>query len=246
MTAEPAETTPSHTDVEGVLAITAHPDDIDFGSAGTIATLTDAGVAVTYCVCTDGQAGGFDPAVPRERMPEIRRDEQRAAAAAVGVSDVRFLGHVDGELEPTRELVRELVAVIRDVRPQRVMLPNPDRWWDRIGASHPDHMAAGEAAIRAIYPFARNPFAFPELLADGLEPWTVEEVWVMAVPDPNTYVDVTDTFERKITAIMAHHSQHPEPENVREWVSGWLGANAERAGFGAGRLAEVFRAHSTG
>ena len=241
-----ADATPSYTDVERVLAITAHPDDIDFGSAGTIAALTDAGVAVTYCVCTDGQAGGFDPDVPRERMPEIRRNEQRAAAELVGVHDVRFLGHVDGELVATRDLVRELVAVIRDVRPERVMLPNPDRWWDRIGASHPDHMAAGEAAIRAIYPFARNPFAFPELLADGLEPWTVEEVWVMAVPDPNTYIDVTDRFERKIAAIMAHHSQHPEPGNVRDWVSGWLGANAEAAGFGEGRLAEVFRAHRTG
>ncbi len=236
----------SITDVDRVLAITAHPDDIDFGSAGTIATLTDAGVEVTYCVCTDGQAGGFDPDVPRERMPEIRRAEQRQAAQIVGVSQVRFLGHVDGELEPTRELVRELVAVIRDVRPQRVMLPNPDRWWDRIGASHPDHMAAGEAAIRAVYPFARNPFAFPELLADGLEPWTVEQVWVMAVPDPNTTVDVTDQFERKISAIMAHDSQHPEPDSVRGWISAWLESNAAEAGLGEGRLAEVFRAHRTG
>lgn len=237
---------PALTDADRVLAITAHPDDIDFGSAGTIAALTDAGVQVTYCVCTDGQAGGFDASIPRERMPEIRREEQRRAARMVGVSDVRFLGHVDGELEPSRELVRQLVAVIRDVRPQRVMLPNPDRWWDRIGASHPDHMAAGEAAIRAVYPFARNPFAFPELLADGLEPWTVEEVWVMAVPDPNVHVDVTDQFERKISAIMAHDSQHPQPDQVRGWVTQWLADNAESAGLGPGRLAEVFRAHRTG
>ena len=226
-----ADTASPHTDVERVLAITAHPDDIDFGAAGTIATLTDCGVAVTYCVCTDGQAGGFDPDVPRERMPEMRRQEQRAAAAKLAV---------------TRDLVRELVAVIRDVRPQRVMLPNPERWWDRIGASHPDHMAAGEAAIRAVYPFARNPFAFPELLADGLEPWVVEEVWVMAVPDPNTFVDVSDVFEQKIDAIMAHDSQHPEPDNVRGWVSAWLTANAETGGLAQGRLAEVFRAHKTG
>jgi LmbE family N-acetylglucosaminyl deacetylase len=237
---------PSFADAERVLAVTAHPDDIDFGSAGTIAALTDAGVEVTYCVCTDGQAGGFDPDVPRERMPEIRRDEQRRAAQIVGVTDVRFLGHVDGELEPSRELVRQIVATIRDVRPQRVMLPNPDRWWDRIGASHPDHMAAGEAAIRAVYPFARNPFAFPELLADGLEPWTVEEVWVMSVPDPTVHVDVTEQFERKIAAIMAHDSQHPEPGRVRGWVSEWLAGNAERAGLEPGRLAEVFRAHRTG
>jgi LmbE family N-acetylglucosaminyl deacetylase len=231
---------------ERILVVTAHPDDVDFGSAGTVATWTDAGATVTYCICTDGQAGGFDPDVPRERIPEIRRAEQRAAAAAVGVSDVRFLGHVDGELEPTRELVREIVRVIRDVRPQRVMLPNPQRWWDRIGASHPDHLAAGEAAVRAVYPYARNPFAFPELLADGLEPWVVEEVWVAAVPDPTVYVDVTDTFERKIEAIMAHASQHPEPDQVRPWVGGWLGENARAAGWDEGRLAEAFRVHRTG
>jgi LmbE family N-acetylglucosaminyl deacetylase len=232
--------------VERVLVVTAHPDDVDFGAAGTVARWTDAGLTVTYCVCTDGQAGGFDPGLPRERMPEIRRAEQRAAAACVGVEDVRFLGHVDGELEPSRELVRELVRVIRDVRPDRLLLQNPDRWWDRIGASHPDHLAAGEAAIRAVYPFARNPFAFPELLADGLEPWTVREVWVMAVPDPTTWVDVTDTFERKIEAIMAHTSQHPEPDAVRDWVAGWLASNAERGGLDEGRLAESFRVHATG
>ncbi len=234
------------TTVDRVLVVTAHPDDVDFGSAGTIATWTDAGVAVTYCVCTDGQAGGFDAGVPRERMPGIRREEQRAAAEVVGVHDVRFLGHTDGELEATRDLVREIVRIIRDVRPQRVLLPNPERWWDRIGASHPDHMAAGEAAIRAVYPFARNPFAFPELLADGLEPWTVEQVWVMAVPDPTVFVDVTDTFDRKIEAIMAHTSQHPEPDKVRGWVSDWLAANAARGSLPHGRLAEAFRAHQTG
>jgi LmbE family N-acetylglucosaminyl deacetylase len=232
--------------VERVLVVTAHPDDVDFGAAGTVATWTAAGVAVSYCVCTDGQAGGFDADVHRERIPEIRRAEQRAAGRVVGVSDVRFLGHVDGELEPTRDLVREIVRVIRDVRPQRVVLPNPDRWWDRIAASHPDHLAAGEAAIRAIYPFARNPFAFPELLADGLEPWTVPQVWVSGVPDPTVFVDVTDTFELKIEAIMAHTSQHPEPDRVRPMVTEWLAANAARAGWPQGRLAEAFRAHRTG
>jgi len=230
---------------ERVLVVAAHPDDVDFAAAGSVAAWTDAGVHVVYCVCTDGQAGGFDRDVPRERIPEIRRREQRLAAEAVGVHDVRFLGHVDGELEPTRDLVREIVRVIRDVRPQRVVLPSPDRWWDRIAASHPDHLAAGEAAVRAVYPFARNPFAFPELLADGLEPWVVEEVWLLAVPDPDVYVDVTNTFERKIEAIMAHSSQHPEPDRVRPMVGEWLAANAARAGWPDGRLAEAFRAHRT-
>jgi LmbE family N-acetylglucosaminyl deacetylase len=156
-------------DVERVLVVAAHPDDIDFGAAGTIAHWTAAGLTVTYCVCTDGQSGGFDVDVPREHMPEIRRAEQVAAAATVGVADVRFLGYVDGELEASRELVRDLVRVIRQVQPQRMLVPSPERWWERLPASHPDHLAAGEAAIRALYPFARNPFAFPELL--GTRAW---------------------------------------------------------------------------
>ncbi len=246
--AAPRDGTNAATDpVERVLVVTAHPDDVDFSSGGTVATWTDAGVEVTYCVCTDGQAGGFDPGLDREQMPGIRRAEQRAAATVLGVSDVRFLGYVDGDLEPTPDLVRDLVRVIRDVRPHRVLLWNPDRWWDRIGASHPDHMASGEAAIRAVYPFARNPFAFPELLQDeGLQAWTVTQVWVMAAPDPNTFVDVTDAFERKIEAIMAHESQHPKPAEVRGWVSQWLAGVAGRAGLAEGRLAEGFRAHHTG
>jgi LmbE family N-acetylglucosaminyl deacetylase len=232
-------------EVQRVLVVTAHPDDVDFGAAGTVATWADAGIEVTYCVCTDGQAGGFDPGTPRERMPEIRRAEQRDAAAFAGVTDVRFLGYVDGELECDRALVRDLVRVIRQVRPQRLLLQNPDRYWDRIGASHPDHMAAGEAAIRAVYPDARNPFVHTELLAEGLEPWTVEEVWVMAVPDPNRFVDITEQFDRKIDAIMAHHSQHPDRERVPVFVREWLEGNARRAELPEGRLAEAFRVHST-
>jgi LmbE family N-acetylglucosaminyl deacetylase len=237
----------SDAEVERALVVTAHPDDVDFGASGTVSTWSDAGVAVTYCVCTDGQAGGFDPELPRERIPEIRRAEQIAAAQVAGVTDVRFLGYVDGELEVTRDLVRDIVRVIRQVRPQRVMLMNPERWWDRIGASHADHMASGEATIRAVYPESRNPFAFPELLADeGLDAWTVPEVWVMAVPDPNHFVDVTDQFERKIRAIMAHESQHPDRDKVPDMVRTWMVGNAERAALPEGRLAEAFRVHSTG
>ena len=160
-------------EIARVLVVTAHPDDVDFGVAGSVATWTDAGVAVTYCICTDGQAGGFDDAVNRADIPRIRREEQLAAAAEVGVSDVRFLGHVDGELEPSATLVRDISRVIRQVRPERLLTHSPERVWDRIGRSHPDHLAAGEATVRAVYPAARNPYAFPDLLADGLEPWSV-------------------------------------------------------------------------
>jgi LmbE family N-acetylglucosaminyl deacetylase len=232
--------------VDRALVVAAHPDDIDFGAAGTVATWTAAGVEVTYCVITDGQAGGFDPDLPRSRMPAIRRAEQQAAASLVGVDDVRFLGYVDGELEVTPNLVRDLVRVIRQVRPHRMLVPSPDRWWDRLAASHPDHLAAGEAAVRALYPFARNPFAFPELLAEeGLEDWVVSELWLMAVPDPDHAVDITDVVDKKIAAILAHESQHPQRDRVEPMMREYLGRNAAKFGLPAGRLAEVFRIHST-
>jgi LmbE family N-acetylglucosaminyl deacetylase len=234
-------------EVDRALVVTAHPDDVDFGAAGTIAAWTARGVAVTYCIVTDGQAGGFDPHVPRERIPAIRRAEQVAAAALCGVTDVRFLGYVDGELTVSHDLRRDVSRVIRQVRPDRMIIQSPERYWSRIGASHPDHLAAGEAAIQAVYPDARNPFAHPTLLADeGLEPWTVREVWLMADPHPDHWVDVTDTLEAKLEAIEAHSSQMQEGRDVREFVRGFLAGAAQAAGFGEGRFAEAFRVVSTG
>ena len=167
--------------VRRVLVVTAHPDDVDFGSAGTVAAFTKAGIEVTYCVVTNGEAGGSDRDLSRADMAVLRQDEQRAAAAVVGVTDVRFLGHSDGMLEPTIGLRRDISRVIRQVRPERVLTQSPERNWDFIFASHPDHLAAGEAAVCAVYPDARNPFAHPELLdEEGLEPWTVTELWLMA------------------------------------------------------------------
>ena len=153
---------------------------------------------MTLCVITDGDAGGFDPAVPRSDIPGIRRAEQRAAAAHWGVDDVVFLGYRDGELTVSHDLRRDISRVIRQVRPRRMLIQSPERNWERIQASHPDHLAAGDAAIQAVYPDARNPFAHASLLGDeGLEAWTVEEVWVMAGPQPDHAVDITDTFDAR-------------------------------------------------
>ena len=233
--------------VTRVLAVAAHPDDLDFGAAGTVARWTDAGVAVTYLLCTRGDQGGFDD-TPREQMPVLREAEQRAAAKAVGVTDVRFLdGFRDGYLDPTHELQREIVRVIRQVRPDRMLIQSPERNWDRIGASHPDHLAAGEAAIRAIYPAARNPFAYPELLADeGLEPWTVKEAWLMADPQGKHVVDITDTFAHKLDALHAHRSQTSHLDDLETMLRQWGGRTAAAFGLPEGRLAEVFRIVSTG
>jgi LmbE family N-acetylglucosaminyl deacetylase len=227
--------------VERALAIMAHPDDVDFGCAGTIAGWTKAGVAVTYCIVTNGDAGGFDRAVPRTEISGIRQAEQRAAAAELGVEDVRFLGYPDGRLQPTFDLRKDLSRVIREVRPQRVICQSPEFNYQRLGASHPDHRAAGEAALCAVYPDARNPFAYPELLdEEGLDAWSVPEAWISAAPTPNHYVDVTDTFQHKLAALHAHASQTGHMDDLEGLLRRWLVANAANAGLADGRLAEAY------
>jgi LmbE family N-acetylglucosaminyl deacetylase len=232
--------------VRRVLVVTAHPDDVDFGSAGTVAAFTEAGIEVTYCIVTNGEAGGSDRSMSRSEMAALRQDEQRAAAAVVGVSDVRFLGHPDGRVQATFDLRRDISRVIRQVRPQRVLAQSPERNLGFIYASHPDHLAAGEAAVDAVYPDARNPFAHPELLeAEGLEPWTVNELWIMdrGVPDADAVaVDTTNTVERKVSALMCHKSQMPDPPDaIGELVRNWALASGEAVGLPDGRSAEMYR-----
>jgi LmbE family N-acetylglucosaminyl deacetylase len=231
--------------VERALCVLAHPDDVDFGSAGTVATWTAAGTEVVYCIVTDGDAGGFDE-TPRDQMGPLRRAEQRAAAAEVGVRDVRFLGYPDGRLELTLDLRRDISRVIRQVRPQRVLTSSPERWWDRVAASHPDHMTVGESTLRAVYPDARNPFAFPELLADeGLEAWTVPEVWLGASPRADHAFDVTDVLDRKLAALRRHVTQVSHVPDLEGFLTGWMRQNARAHGLPDGRLAEVFHVVST-
>jgi LmbE family N-acetylglucosaminyl deacetylase len=232
--------------ISRVLAINAHPDDVDFAAAGTVARWTDAGIDVIYCVVTSGGAGGQDLAFPREEMPALRQAEQVAAAKCVGVHDVRFLGYPDGRVEATLALRRDLARVIRQVRPDRVLCPSPERNYARIGVGHPDHRAVGSATLDAVYPDARNPFAFPELRErEGLAPWTVREVWIAAGPDPDRYVDVTATFGRKIAALQAHRSQTGHMTDLEDRIRTRLTLAAERGGLPEGRLAESFRVLDT-
>jgi LmbE family N-acetylglucosaminyl deacetylase len=232
--------------VERVLVVTAHPDDVDFGSAGTVAAFTDAGVQVAYCIVTDGSAGGSDRSMPRAEMAAIREDEQRKAAAEVGVTDVEFLGYPDGRLTVSLELRRDISRVIRRFRPQRVLTTSPERSWDRIYASHPDHLAAAEAAVCAVYPDARNPFAHPELLdVEGLEPHTVGELWLMSFGTPDIVVDTTKSFERKVAALRRHRSQVGDGEHLPDLLRGWSAHNAEVAGLPPGSLAEGYRVVNT-
>jgi len=229
-----------------VLAITAHPDDVDFAAAGTVARWTDAGIEVIYCLVTDGDAGGSDEDFPRDEMPALRRAEQVAAAKCVGVHDVRFLGYPDGRVEATLDLRRDLARVIRQVRPDRVLCPSPERNYDRIGIGHPDHRAVGSAALDAVYPDARNPFAFPGLRErESLAAWTVREVWIAGGPDPNHYVDVTETFPRKLAALRAHESQTGHMADLAERMTARLTRTARLGGLPGGRLAEGFRVLDT-
>jgi LmbE family N-acetylglucosaminyl deacetylase len=227
-------------DIERILVVTAHPDDVDFGSAGSVARWTDAGIEVAYCICTSGEAGGSDRSMPRATMAEIREAEQRAAAKVVGVNDVTFLGYPDGRLESTLALRRDISRVIRRLQPQRVVGQSPERNFQRVYASHPDHLAAGEATMAAVYPDARNPFAHPELLEEGLEPWSVKEMYLSPAGTPDVFVDITDTVERKIEALRCHVSQHPDPDRLDGLIRDWAAANAKLGGLPDGVLAETF------
>ncbi|HWF56761.1 MAG TPA: PIG-L deacetylase family protein [Candidatus Dormibacteraeota bacterium] len=230
-----------------ILIVVAHPDDCDFGCAGSTARWTSEGRAVSYCIVTDGDAGGSDRSATRAEVAQLRRREQTAAAAVVGVTDIAFLGYPDGRLQPTIELRRDITRVIRQRRPDRVVTQSPERNYQRVFASHPDHLAAGEAALCAVYPDSRNPFAHMELLEqEGLEPHTVAEVYLMAMAQGDTVVDITETVDRKLEALSRHASQYDNWEELAERIRGWARLNAETNGLGEGRSAESFLRVPTG
>jgi LmbE family N-acetylglucosaminyl deacetylase len=197
------------------MAIMAHPDDSEFGSAGTIAKWIREGWTFYYVICTDGGGGGPDDAVDcelpaRRELSKMRKAEQRAAGRVLGLADIFFLDQLDGQLANTPELRRELVRLIRRFRPSRVICPSPDRLWSpeyHVRRHHPDHLACGEAALAALYPAAQNPWDFPELLSQGLEPHKVSEFYVVGAPVINYAEEVSETIDIKIAALAEHQSQ---------------------------------------
>jgi LmbE family N-acetylglucosaminyl deacetylase len=223
-----------------ILVITAHPDDVDFGAGGTIAHLVEQGAKVSYLITTDGNQGGEDASISRAEMAQIRRREQIAAGAVLGVNDITFLGELDGSVFSTLDLRKKFVRHIRIAQPEILLTQSPERNWERIFASHPDHLAVGETAVQAVYPDARNQFAFPDLLAEGLSPWHVKQIWLLGHPNPNSYQIINDQIEKKFAALAAHQSQTAHIENLREMVSGWMQTVAERANLPKGDLAEAF------
>lgn len=237
----PSEPSGADVGIERVLVVTAHPDDVDFAAAGSVARWTDAGIEVVYCLVTSGEAGGSDRSISRADMAELRRREQTAAAKAVGVHELVFLEHDDGRVLASLELRRDISRVIRRFRPDRVLCQPPERDLTRIYASHPDHLASGAATLDAVYPDARNPFSHTELLDEGLEPWAVPEVYLMTITGGDVVVDITDSIDRKVEALLCHESQIDDPDGRRDLLRQWAASIARGAGLGDERFAESFR-----
>jgi len=230
---------------ERVLVVVAHPDDIDFGVAGTAALLTDCGSHVAYCLVTSGDAGDDDLTVSAAELAALREKEQTAAAAKVGVTTLHWLHHPDGRVVASLDLRRDISRVIRQERPNVVITQSPERNWDRIYGSHPDHLATAEATIAAVYPDSRNPRAHPELLEEGHQPHTVDKVWVTGLTS-NLTIDVTDVFDRKIEALQAHESQTGwMGERLPEMLRSWGVERGAKGGLAEGRMGESFRLVNT-
>jgi LmbE family N-acetylglucosaminyl deacetylase len=218
------------------LLVAAHPDDPEHFCAGTIAQWVRHGAEVRYVVCTSGQAGSRDLSRSRDEVARIRESEQVAAAAATGVTDVVFFGLEDGLLENTLELRRALVREIRRFRPNVVMMNDPRIFFADDFINHPDHRAAAEAALAAVYPSAGNPRLFGDLSAEGLEAHKVDRVYIHTWLKPNVWRDITETIETKLSALEKHVSQRLDKDSQKI-----RNAAARSARFTGVRYAETFR-----
>jgi len=222
------------------LVVVAHPDDAEFGCGATLGAWAQEGWEITLVVCTDGGAGGADDATDvgpeaRRRISGIRKAEQRAAAAILGLKEVVFLDFPDGQLEPNLLLRREIVRQIRRIRAYRLVCQSPERVWTpgyMIGRFHPDHLAAATATLAALYPAAQNGWDFPELLAEGFPPSRVRELYVMGAPHLNFAVDISATLELKLAALGCHVSQLGEDQTeLAARVRGWAVERGEPFGL---------------
>jgi LmbE family N-acetylglucosaminyl deacetylase len=187
---------------ERVMVVAAHPDDPEFGCAGTVLKWSQAGRRITYVLLTSGDKGSHDPDLRPGQLAARRESEQRAAAADLGVSQVIFLRHPDGILENSLELRRQLATVIREHRPRILLTIDPWRHYQL----HPDHRAAGQAALDAVYA-AREWYIFPEQLVEGVDPWRVRELYLFWTDNPDCWEDITCCLDARIAALMHHASQ---------------------------------------
>ncbi|MFQ5987328.1 MAG: PIG-L deacetylase family protein [Dehalococcoidia bacterium] len=218
-----------------VMVITPHPDDAEIGAGGTIASWVGEGREVVYVVCTNGDKGSSDPEMTSERLSQIRQREQREAAKTLGVKEVIFLGYPDGALEDTSSFRGELVRLIRKYRPDMVMTTDPYRRY----LWHRDHRIAGMVTLDAIFPYARDRLSYPEHIAEGLSPHRVKEIYLWASEEPDTFIDISETFSLKLAALGCHTSQ--VAQHAKYWKR-WIEDRASKIGQGQGLpLAEAFR-----
>ena len=218
-----------------VMVVTPHPDDAEFGVAGTVARWVSEGREVIYVVCTNGDKGTDDPNIKPEDLAEIREEEQRAAAGLLGVREVIFLRHLDQGLEDTPEFRKELVRLIRMYQPETVVTADPYRRY----VWHRDHRITGQVVLDAVFPYARDRLSYPDLLEENIQPHRVREVLLWASEDVNYRSDITSTFDLKLAALRCHKSQVERfpPKGLEEWLRQRNREMAENENF---QLAEAF------
>ena len=220
------------------MVVVAHADDAEYGCSGTAAKWCADGWEVVYVVCTDGSKGSSDPTMSVERLVKVREEEQRNAGKVLGLKEVVFLRYEDSMLEPTLSLRRDIAREIRRYKPDVLICMNPIRQLsDHHWLDHPDHFGAGEAAMAAVFPTARDRLTFPELLEEGLEPHKVREVWVMWHDDADIYVDVTDYIDVAIQALKQHVTQ-VAGDDVDSEIKDWKARTGEKVGF---QYAEAYK-----
>ena len=227
-----------------VLVVTAHPDDMEFGCAGTLALWTDRGAEVTLCIATDGSTGTQDRDLMGERLSELRKQESRAAADVVGIGDLVWLDYRDGYVEYTLDLRRDIARVFRRYRPHRFMVIDPASTIEDRFINHPDHRAIGQASLDVSMTAGTTPGHFPELLDEGLAPWRgLRELWIAGPGKKPRAVDISATIDKKIEALKCHRSQVGDGEDVAAFVRQFSAEAGALVGFD---FAESFRVISQG
>lgn len=216
-----------------VLGVAAHPDDLDFGASASMAKFASQGAEIYYLILTDGSKGSADRSITSEQLIKMRRSEQLAAIKAVGGKDVTFLDYPDAALEISQALKRDIVREIRRLKPDVVITMDPSVLYSEVRGfiNHPDHRAAGQATIDAVFPLARDYLTFPELLSENLEPHKVKTLLLTNFDKQNFYIDVSNTLDKKIAALEAHASQISDMDSIKQWITDWAAKAGKQAGY---------------
>lgn len=222
-------------DTSDIMVISAHPDDAEFGTAGSVAKWTREGRRVVYVICTSGEKGTSDPGIKPEALAKIREKEQQDAADILGVSDVVFLRYPDQGLEDTPDFRKEIVRHIRKYQPEIIVTSDPYRRY----IWHRDHRIIGQVTLDAVYPYARDHLAYPDLIAEGFMPHKAKEILFWGTEDVNFHVDITETFQLKLAALQCHRSQIEKFRfpDLEKWLRERCEKMAEGSGFD---IAEAF------